>query len=93
MHYALMPAALAMLALTGCAGVDAPSPQRTAAVNTTPGRVATYMTPEQSSRLIILPGDTTTPVQLRYLSDHQSNAELVMPDEDFQQSPKLVLDW
>ena len=41
----------------------------------------------------LLPGDTTTPAQFRYLSDHQPYAELLMPDEDFQRAPKTALEW
>jgi hypothetical protein len=58
---------LTALGLAACAGA-APSWQA-AAPRTNRASTATYLTAEQSGRLIILPGDTTTPVQLKALAD------------------------
>jgi hypothetical protein len=57
---------LAVLALAGCeSGLTSP---QTSTTMTTASTTAGYMSPEQSSKLIVLPGDTTTLTQLRYLS-------------------------
>jgi hypothetical protein len=59
------------------------------ATDTTPARSAAYMTPEQSSNLIMLPGDTTTPAQLRYLSDHEMSTNSPVLDKDIQRRAGL----
>jgi len=89
MRYSLLLLPLAAFGMAGCVGVGSPSPQRTSTTDMTPARSDTYMTPEQSAKLIILPGDTTTPVQLRYLSDHEANANNLVPDEGIQQRAGL----
>ena len=89
MRYSLLLLPLAAFGLAGCVGVGAPSPQRTSTTDMTPARSATYMTSEQSAKLIILPSDTTTPVQLRYLSDHEANVDGLMPDENIQRRAGL----
>ena len=89
MRYSLLLRPLAAFGLAGCVGVGAPSPQRTSTTDITPARSAIYMTSEQSAKLIMLPGDTTTPVQLRYLSDHEANANSLMADDDIQRRAGL----
>jgi hypothetical protein len=59
-----------ILGLPGCAVGDV---QRPSANYMTPGRTATYMAPEQSATLMTMPGDTTTLVQMRYLSTTSIN--------------------
>jgi len=89
MRYSLLLLPLAAFGMAGCAGVVSPSPHRASTTDTTPARSDTFMTPKQSAQLIILPGDTTTPVQLRYLSDQQANANNPISDEDIQQGAGL----
>jgi hypothetical protein len=89
MRYSLFLLPLAAFGLAGCVGVGSPSPQRASFTDVTPTRTARYMTPEQSSTLIILPGDATTPVQLRYLSNHQENADNLILGEDIQRRAGL----
>jgi hypothetical protein len=67
MRYSPLMIPLAALGLAACTGA-APSWQA-AAPQTSRASTITFMTPEQSSPLIILPGDTTTPVQLRALAN------------------------
>jgi hypothetical protein len=67
MRYYPLMIPLAALGLAACAGT-APSWQA-AAPQTNRVNTASYLTTEQSSPLIILPGDTTTPVQLRALAN------------------------
>jgi hypothetical protein len=68
MHFFRMLLPLAGLGLFGCAVGGAPSEKQTTTNYITPGRAATYMTPEQSATLMTMPGDSTTAVQMRYLS-------------------------
>jgi hypothetical protein len=68
MRYSLLLLPLAILALEGCVGIGSSSPQQTSATDMTPARSITYMTPEQSAKLMVLPDDRTTVIQLRYLS-------------------------
>jgi hypothetical protein len=56
---------VAVLGLAGCTGKSLVSSQATPA---TSGYSNGYMTTEQSSKLIMLPGDSTTLVQMQYLS-------------------------
>jgi hypothetical protein len=67
MRYSLLLLPLAVVGLTGCVAGGAPS-QQTLVTNSTDEQTVTYMTPEHSATLIILPGDTTTVAQLRFLS-------------------------
>ena len=67
MRYSLLLLPMAVLGVSGCISVGAPAPQRIAATSTTPEQ-AGYMTQADSAGLIVLPGDTTTEVQLRFLS-------------------------
>jgi hypothetical protein len=73
MRFFLMLLPLAGLGLVGCAVTGAPAPPRTSANYMTPRRIATYMTPGQSARLMTMPGDSTTVVQMRYLSTPSLN--------------------
>jgi hypothetical protein len=59
---------VAVLGLAGCAGEDTMSSQATPAASAASGPSSGYMTTEQSSKLIMLPGDSTTLVQMQYLS-------------------------
>ena len=68
MRFSLILLPLAGLGLVGCAVGGTPAPPRTSANYMTPGHAATYMTPEQSATLMRMPGDSTTVVQIRYLS-------------------------
>jgi hypothetical protein len=68
MRFSLMLLPFAGPGLVGCAVGGTPTPQRTSTNYMTPGRTATYMTPEQSAALMTMPGDSTTVVQMRYLS-------------------------
>jgi hypothetical protein len=68
MRYSLFLLPLAIVGLSGCVSGGAPSSQETLAANSTHLQTVTYMTPEHSATLIILPGDTTTVAQLRFLS-------------------------
>ena len=71
MRYSLMLLALTVLGLAGCVAAGAPFPTYTNYM--TPGRAATFMTPEQSAMLMTMPGDSTTIVQMRYLSTPSLN--------------------
>jgi len=89
MRYSLFLLPLVAFGMAGCVGVVSPSPHRTSTIDMTPARSDTYMTPEQAAQLTILPGDTTTPVQLRYLSDQEANANNPNSDKDIQQRAGL----
>ena len=81
MRYSLMLLPLAGLGLVGCAVGDGPSSRRTSTTYMTPERSATYMTPAQSATLTTMPGDSTTVVQLRYLSTTPLNANTSLNDD------------
>jgi hypothetical protein len=68
MRYSLLLSCLVVTGLGACAPADAPVSRYSTTTQTTRVSTATYLTPEQSSGLIVLPGDTTTPVQLRFLA-------------------------
>lgn len=68
MRYFLFLLPLAVVGLSGCVSGGAPGSQETFATNSTHVQTFTYMTPEHSATLIMLPGDTTTVAQLRFLS-------------------------
>ena len=68
MRYSLLLLPVAVVGLSGCVGGGAPSSQQSLDTTSTDVRTVTYMTPEHSATLIILPGDTTTVAQLRFLS-------------------------
>jgi len=63
-----------VVGLAGCAADNATTAQRTSVAYVTSDRSDAYMTPEQSSALIMLPGDETTVVQMRYLASHEALA-------------------
>ena len=65
MRYSLFLGCLFATGLSACApaGTSVSRYSTTTRVDT-----ASYLTPRQSSDLIVLPGDTTTPVQLRFLT-------------------------
>jgi hypothetical protein len=67
MRYSLLMLPLAVLGLAGCVADGAPSQRQTSTTHVTPERSAAYMTSEQSATLIIMPGDSTTVAQKRYL--------------------------
>jgi hypothetical protein len=89
MRYSLLLLPLAAFGVVGCGGVGSPSQQRTPTTDTTFAQSAAYMTPEQSANLIVLPGDITTPAQLRYLFDHEMSTNGLVPDEDIQRRAGL----
>ena len=68
MRYFLFLLPLAVVGLSGCVSGGAPSSQETVATDSTHEQTVTNMTPEHSAKFIILPGDTTTAAQLRFLS-------------------------
>jgi hypothetical protein len=68
MRYSLFLLPLAVVGLSGCVAGGAPASRETLATNSTQLQTVTYMTPEHSATLMILPGDTTTMAQLRFLS-------------------------
>src|SRR5580658_6570386 len=68
MRYSPLLIPLVVIGLSGCASGGVPASRQTMTTQTTRVTAADYLTPEQSSGLIILPGDTTTPAQLRFLS-------------------------
>jgi hypothetical protein len=68
MRYSLLLSCLIAAGLSACAPGDAPVSRYSTTTRTTRVNTAGYLTPEQSSGLIVLPGDTTTPVQLRFLA-------------------------
>jgi hypothetical protein len=68
MRYSLLLIPLAFIGLSGCASGGVPASQQTMTTQTIRVSAAGYLTLEQSSDLIVLPGDTTTSVQLRFLS-------------------------
>jgi len=69
MRYSLLLSCLVATGLSACAPGNAPASRVSATTQTTTRvNTASYLTPEQSSGLIVLPGDTTTPVQLRFLA-------------------------
>jgi hypothetical protein len=69
MRHSLLLLPLAVVGLAGCVGLDSGFSRRTSADSMTVSRSATYMTAEQSATLMTLPGDTTAPVQMRYLAN------------------------
>jgi hypothetical protein len=75
MRDSLLLLPMAVLGLAGCASGGAPSHQRTPVAAMTPELSATYMTPEQSATLILLPGDTTTLAQMRFLATTSLNEQ------------------
>jgi hypothetical protein len=64
-YSSLMLPLMAALGLAACAQVT--TTQHTVTTQTVPTNSAGYLTARQSTGLIILPGDTTTPVQLHAL--------------------------
>jgi hypothetical protein len=73
MRYSLLLSCLVVTGLSACAPGNAPVSRYSATTQTTTRvNTASYLTPEQSSGLIVLPGDTTTPVQLRFLAAERS---------------------
>jgi hypothetical protein len=66
MRYSLLMVPLVAVGLAACSGGSS-STQSTTDF-TTREHASRYMTPEESNKLIILPGDATTAVQLRELS-------------------------
>jgi hypothetical protein len=87
MRHPLLLLPLATLALAGCVG--APAPQRVSTNYMTPERSVTYMTPEQSATLFVLPGDTTTPAQMRFLSTTSLSANDLRANGDIPRSSGL----
>jgi outer membrane lipoprotein SlyB len=82
MRYSLLLLSLAAVGLNGCVAGGSPSSQQSLVTSSTDVQTVTYMSPERSATLIILPGDTTTPVQLRFLSaPPMSEADNRQPDE------------
>ena len=73
MRFSLILLPLAGLGLVGCAVGGASSAQRTSTASMTPERSAAYMTPEHSAAFMTMPGDSTTVVQMRYLSTTSLN--------------------
>lgn len=74
MRTSLLLAPLAIIALSACASGGAPVSQQTTTTQTTYVNSANYLSAEQSSHLIMLPGDTTTPAQLRFLAQSHATA-------------------
>jgi hypothetical protein len=68
MRYSLLLLPLSVVGLSGCVGGEAPSSQQSLKTTSTDVQTVAYMTSEHSATLIILPGDTTTVAQLRFLS-------------------------
>ena len=68
MRYSPLLIPLVVIGLSGCASDGVPASRQTMTTQTTRVTSTNYLTPEQSSGLIILPGDTTSPAQLRFLS-------------------------
>lgn len=66
MRYSLLLVPLFAFGLGACSGGS--SSTQTTTDFTTREHASLYMTPEESSKLIILPGDATTVAQLRELS-------------------------
>jgi hypothetical protein len=80
MRFALIVLPLAGLVLAGCVSGGAPSSQRISTTLITPERSADYMTPGQSETLVTMPGDSTTAVQMRYLSTPSLNDDSSPPE-------------
>jgi hypothetical protein len=74
MRYSLFLVPLVAICLSACASGGTPVAQHTATTQTTSVNTASYLTPEQSSGLIILPDDTITRAQSRFLSGPRSTA-------------------
>jgi len=80
MRCSLLLLPVAVVGLTGCVAGGASSSQQTSTTSSTYAHAATYMTPEQSARLITLPGDTTT-VSHPGISP-SPNEDSMLPDAD-----------
>jgi hypothetical protein len=74
MRCSLLLVPLALIGVSGCASDEVSVSGQTTTTHTTHLSSAGYLTPEQSSGLIILPGDTITPAQLRFLSEERSTS-------------------
>jgi hypothetical protein len=66
MRYSLL-LPLVFLALAGCVSGGEHSTRSTSVTYATPDSTGTFLTPDQSSGLIIMPGDATSVAELRYL--------------------------
>jgi hypothetical protein len=73
MRYSLLLLPMAALGLAGCVSNGAPATQRVSYIT---HEQPDYMTQGDSAGLIILPGDTTTEAQLRFLN-RQGNGPTV----------------
>jgi len=71
MRYSLL-LPLAILTLGGCVSGGEHSAQSSSITYATPDGTGAYLTPEQSNGLIILPGDSTSLAELRFLSMQRS---------------------
>jgi hypothetical protein len=74
------------LVVSACALGGGPSPPRASTNYMAPIRTATYMTPEQPGKLVTMPGDSTTVVQMRSpsttsLNDHSGPLFAVWPQQ------------
>jgi hypothetical protein len=67
MRYSLLLIALAVIDLSGCASGGVPASQQTMTTQTTRVSATGYLTPEQSSDLIVVPGAGTIGEQPRFL--------------------------
>jgi hypothetical protein len=75
MRYSLLLVPLALIGVSGCASDEMAVSRQTTTTQATHVSSMGYLTPEQSSGLIILPGDTITPAQLRFLSEERTTSE------------------
>jgi hypothetical protein len=73
MRYSLLLLPLAVLSLGGCVAGGASSSHQTSTTGSILAHAATYLTPEQSGKIITLPGDSTTVAQMRPLSSTSMN--------------------
>ena len=68
MRYALMLLAFAAPVLGGCVSDGEQVLPRSATTFMTPDNTGTFMAADRSTGIMIMPGDTTSQVQLRYLT-------------------------
>jgi hypothetical protein len=74
MRYSLLLLPVVVVGLSGCGSDGRLTAQQTPTTGTSYVTTARDLTPEQSEPLVILPGDTTTPVQLRALAEARAPA-------------------
>jgi hypothetical protein len=82
MRFVLMFVAFAGIGLSGCGPGGDSSHRLMPNTFVTSQRSAGYMTPEQSAALITMPGDSTTAVQMQYLSHSSRNDDSSPPAAD-----------